>query len=201
MHKFYYLLSAFLILSCGTKPEPLQPLAEEMSTNRLQDSLAFELCKMFGGDQIIREPFISGGKVNWDYIHQLDTLSFNKAISFIKNNGYSTASLVGNENYQHECVSASLNAILLHSPHLIVNNRQHFELLLNEADKGNLDREIFAAILDKGYLMQKKYKYVIYGTKAFGMPCRDIKDRTNTARAEIGLPPLADSLFVDCSAK
>ena len=198
MYKIYCLLLAFLILSCGTKYEPGNEIGREISGKRIQDSLAFELCKMFGGDQIIREPFQTGGKINWAYIQQLDTLSFNKAISFIKKYGYPTESLVGKQNYEHECVAASFVSILLHSPHLIVNNKEHFDLLLNEVNKGNLDKEFFAVVLDKGYLMQKKYKYVLYGTEAFGMPCSDIKERTNKARAEIGLQPLADSLFVDC---
>lgn len=164
----------------------------------VQDSLAFELCKIYGFDQGIRD---YGLKVNRkELMPKGDSLSFNKVVLFLEKNGYPNEALLGEKNIQQECVSAAFTAVLLHNPHRLVNEAKYFDLFLKEVRKGNLDAAFFATILDKYYWARstnKTNRRVFYGSQ-FGKPCIQTKEATNKARIEIGLEPLEDNGFVDC---
>ena len=193
----------FFVCSCVTIKTDAT-VSDVMNNNELnvsttlQDSLALELCQIYGSDQGLREPYATGGKLNWGYIQQIDTINFKKIVAFVKDNGFPTRELLGEKNYKHECVQAAATAVLLHTPHIIVKNKEYFELFLNEVKKGNLKAETYATILDKYYWTKRGNNHrVLYGSQ-FGMPCKNMREESNKARAEIGLPPLDDSLFVDC---
>lgn len=191
----------FLVYSCITiKAENITTDGKSIKTvnTKLQDSLAFELCKLYGSDQGLRDPYIYGGKVGWAYVQKIDSINFKKLVAFVKDNGFPTKKLLGEKNYSHECVEAAAIAILLHTPHILVKDKEYFNVFLNEVKKGNLKAEMYATILDKYYWVKKGNNHrVLYGSQ-FGMPCKAMREESNKARAEIGLAPLADSLFVDC---
>lgn len=164
----------------------------------VQDSLAFELCKIYGSDQGIRDFSLNFNRT--EIMPKMDTLSFNKIVSFLIINGYPNKALLGERNMKHECVEAAFVAVLLHNPHRLVNEQKYFDLFLNEVKKGNLDPGFYATILDKYYWAKSKNKEdrrVFYGSQ-FGKPCIQTKEATNKAREEIGLKPLEASGFVDC---
>lgn len=166
-----------------------------------QDSLAFEVCQMYGLDQGIR--LSEGFKDKSKFIQNIDTLNFKKVVAFVKANGFPNKALLGEKNFNYECVQGSFGAILLHNPHRLVNEQIYFDLFLNEVKKGNLKPDFFAAILDKYYWTiskNKKTRRVFYGS-GFGKPCIQTKEATNQARKEIGLKALKDDEFVDCAGE
>ena len=171
------------------------------STVSIQDSLAFELCKIYGFDQGIRDRSLSLAFTK--HSQEIDTLNFKKIVAFVKEHGYPTEKLLGERNMKHECVESSFVAVLLHNPHRLVNEKLYYDLFLEEVKKGNMSADFFAAVLDKYYWMKSKNKEnrrVFYGS-AFGQPCIQTKKETNKARIEIGLKPLIDSEFVDCAGE
>lgn len=173
----------------------------DLTLERKQDSLAFELCQIYGLDQGIRNDFLWREHINFGNVHlAIDTLSFDRIISFIEKNGYPSKRLLGEKNTKNECVEGAAFAVLLHNPHRMVNEQKYFDLFLNEVKKGNLKAEGLALILDKYYWLRSKNKEtrrVFYGSQ-FGKPCIQTKEATNKARIEIGLAALEDSGFVDC---
>lgn len=163
-----------------------------------QDSLAFELCKIYGFDQGIRDTELKFNKR--ELMPKIDSLTFDKIVAFVRSNGYPTEVLLGERNMGHECVEAAVPAVLLHNPHRLVKDKSNFELFLNEVKRGNLDKDFFASVLDKYYWINspnKKQRRVFYGSQ-FGKPCIQTKEATNKARVEIGLEALADDGFIDC---
>lgn len=170
----------------------------DLTLERKQDSLAFELCQIYGLDQGIRDSRIRFDKRG--IMSSVDTLSFIRIVNFVVMNGFPTEELVGKRNYSQECVAMAFPAVLLHNPKRIVNEQKYFDLFFNEVKKGNLQAEYFASILDKYYWgnsKNKKNRRVFYGSQ-FGKPCIQTKEATNKARIEIGLEALEDSGFVDC---
>ena len=166
-------------------------------SENLKDSLSFELCQMYGLDQGVR--LSSGFQGKWNFIHSVDSLNFEKAVNFIEKFGYPTEKLVGAKNYQYECVSSAFKAIFLHNPVRITQEEKYFNLLLNEVNKGNLERELFASMLDKYYWLKKgNNRHVLYGSE-FGKPCIQTKELTNSSRKKIGLLPLQDHEFLNCN--
>ncbi len=189
----------FVIFSCGGLKKSEVANNREFCNNlaHFQDSLAFKLCQMYGLDQGVR--LSTGAEGKWSFILPVDSLNFNQAIDFIKIHGYPTEELVGKTNFSHECVQLSFTAIMLHNPSRIVNDKNNFQLLLAEVNKGNLDRKMFANMLDKYYWLKRGNNHrVLYGSD-FGKPCLETKNETNAARAEIGLEPLEDSEFTNCN--
>lgn len=173
------------------------PTAKAQETFR-QDSLAFELCRIYGFDQGIRDTGLNFNKR--ELMPKIDSLTFDKVMAFVRANGYPTEALLGERNMNHECVEAAVPAVLLHNPHRLVKDRKNFDLFFNEVKKGNLDKDFFVAVLDKYYWINspnKKQRRVFYGSQ-FGKPCIQTKESTNKARIEIGLEPLADEDFIDC---
>lgn len=165
--------------------------------SKLKDSLAYELCQIYGFDQGIRDFSLDFNKR--EIMPKIDTLNFNRVVSFVEKNGFPTRKLLG-DNIDIECVGSAVTAVLLHNPHRLVNEQKYFELFLNEVKKGNLQADFFATILDKYYWAHsknKETKRVFYGSQ-FGKPCIQTKEATNQARIEIGLVVLKDDEFVDC---
>lgn len=187
---------SIITISCSKKHSFQKSTTKD--TTFIQDSLAFELCKIYGFDQGIRDNNLKVDRRG--LMSSVDTLSFNKIVAFLQKNGYPSKELVGEKNLQQECVVAAFTAVLLHNPHRLVNEQKYFDLFLNEVKKGSIDASFFATILDKYYWAKSKNKEnrrVFYGSQ-FGKPCIQTKEATNKARIEIGLTPLDDEGFVDC---
>lgn len=202
MKKFIYLACTILMLSCNSNGNNNLGLkAQKANTvqTSLQDSLAFKLCEMYGLDQGIRKREIYS-QLNKKLSVKIDSLNFFALFDIIKKHGYPNKKLLGEDNLTQDCVAGAPKAILLHNPYRLLSDRPKIKLLVKEADKGNLDREFIATVLDKYFWWKSGGKEVLYGS-AFGMPCISTKAKTNILRKEIGLLPLADSLFIDCSKK
>ncbi len=172
------------------------------SKKMLQDSLAFELCKIYGSDQGIRDMKLITRKETGAVAFSpfLDSVNFYKILDFVKENGIPRKELLGEENFYHECVELSYVAVLLHTPHMLINNKEYLDVFLNEVDKGNMKRTFLADILDKHYWVRRDEfgnKKLLYGSQ-FGKPCRKYRHESDSARAVIGLLPLPDSSFIDC---
>lgn len=203
IYRITFLLVALTLListaSCKSVAIQKQQTAEiDLRLERKQDSLAFELCQIYGLDQGIRDSRITFNKA--EIMSSIDTLSFIRIVNFVVMNGFPTEELVGKRNYSQECVVLSFPAVLLHNPKRLVNEQKYFDLFLNEVKKGNLQAEYYAMILDKYYWGNSKNKTtrrVFYGSQ-FGKPCIQTKEATNKARIEIGLEALEDDGFVDC---
>ena len=190
------MLFLILVFGCKTKSNTSETARDR--SDFIKDSLAFELCKIYGSDQGIRDFGLSFNRK--EIMPKVDTLNFNRIVSFLTQNGYPSNDLLGEKNMQHECVEAAFTAVLLHNPHRLVNEQKYFDLFLNEVKKGNLQPDFFATILDKYYWAKstnKENRRVFYGSQ-FGKPCIQTKEATNKARVEIGLEPLANDGFVDC---
>ncbi|MGL2999624.1 hypothetical protein [Flavobacterium sp. RSSB_23] len=188
-----------ILLSCSNSK--FTNLNTSKSIQSKQDSLAFEVCQMYGLDQGIRLP--EGFKDKSKLVQNIDSFSFKKVVAFVKINGFPTKALLGEKNFNYECVQGAFGAILLHNPHRIVNEQIHFDLFLNEVKKGNMKPNFLAAVIDKYYWTiskNKKTRRVFYGSE-FGKPCIQTKEATNKARKEIGLKALKDDEFVDCAGE
>jgi hypothetical protein len=159
-----------------------------------KDSLAFELCQIYGLDQGIRES--KGFKNKMKLIQSVDSFNFYRMVEFIECNGFPNEELLGIENYQNECVQGALAVILLHNPHFLINDTTYMQFFLDYVNSEELKEETFLSILDKYYWVNNGGE-VLYGSK-FGMPCISIKEKTNSARRKLGIQPLADSLFQIC---
>jgi hypothetical protein len=169
--------------------------------NYVKDSLAFELCQIYGLDQGIRNPKLIFNDLQLS--QKVDTLNFLKIVEFVEKNGYPRKELLGEKNMKNECVSGSAFTVLLHNPHRLVIENKYFDLFLNEVKKGNIKPDFFATILDKYYWTKSKNKEtrrVFYGSQ-FGKPCIQTKEATNKARLEIGLKSLKDTDFLDCAGE
>lgn len=204
IYRLTFILVVLLIFigatSCkgvATQRQDITPLTINVSVERVQDSLAFELCQIYGLDQGIRLSEGFPGKMK--LVTVVDTLNFNKIVDFVIKHGFPTKRLLGEKNAGFECVQSAF-PVLLHNPHRLVNEQKYFDLFLNEVKKGNLKAEGLALILDKYYWLRSKNKEtrrVFYGSQ-FGKPCIQTKEATNKARIEIGLATLEDDGFVDC---
>ncbi len=160
-------------------------------TSSMQDSLAFELCQMFGSDQGLRDSLLR-------YDTELDSVNFYKMIRFVKKYGYPNMKLLG-DNIKYECVYAAPVVIFLHTPWLIVYNKEYSDLLLEEVKKGNLNQELFNCIIDKYYLAKRGNNFRVYMGSAFGKPCLEDRAKSDSIRAIYGLLPLKEEDFKDCS--
>ncbi|MFD2907344.1 hypothetical protein ACFSX9_01210 [Flavobacterium ardleyense] len=190
------------LLGCKSKSElTYTTINHNFEKNDIQDSLAFELCQIYGFDQGIRDFNLKFNKR--EVMPAIDSLNFAKVANFVKSYGFPTEELVGEKNLDRECVLMAVPAVLLHNPHRLVNEEQYFNLFFNEVKKNNIEPSFFASILDKYYWVNsknKKTRRVFYGSE-FGKPCLQTKEATNKARIEIGLKPLQDNGFVDCEGE
>jgi len=198
----YAVLSVLILISifgCKARLKGTDSLTDNLIGRK--DSLAFELCQIFGSDQGVR--LSEGFPDKMKLIQSIDTFNFNRVTDFVRKNGFPTEKLLGSKYIKVECVQSCVYSVLLHNPHRLVNEKEHFDLFLNEVKKGNLEANFFATILDKYYWTKstnKENRRVFYGSQ-FGKPCIQTKEATNKARVEIGLKPLADDGFVDCGGE
>ncbi len=171
---------------------------QQIYANKKQDSLAFELCQIYGLDQGVRR---SKGMPNkWRFIHPIDSMNFFKILDFTKTHGFPNKELLGEQNFSHECVQAAAYAVLLHMPHMLINNKEYLDVFVNEMNDGNLREENLILFLDKYYYFKKDQfgnRKLLYGSQ-FGKPCKKYRKQSDSVRAIIGLKPLPDSLFIDC---
>ena len=193
--KYKQIKMSFLLLSVVSFSIAGQIKPQKLVSNR--DSLAFELCQLYGSDQSLRN--IGNDK---SYISsKLDSINFSKIITFIGKYGFPSESLLGVENMKYECVEAAAIAILLHSPQKVVTP-EIYALLKSEVIAGNLKPTTFSYFLDKYYVYYKKYS--LFGSRFMSdTPCKGVrlkdKNIVNKARMDIGLEALPDSAFVNCT--
>lgn len=197
IYKFILYIS-LTIFSCSKN------ITENKLSNQnkhIQDSLAFELCRIYGSDQGIRDIKLLKKRVGaLKFSPHLDSINFYKILNFTKNYGYPNRNLLGEDNFSYECVQAAAGAVLLHTPYMLVNNKEYLDMFLNEVEKGHMKRETLALILDKYYLIRRdEYgnRKLLYGSQ-FGKPCKMYRRQSDSVRAIIGLKPLPDSLFINC---
>lgn len=191
------ILLSFLLIGCDFKliKDEGKVLSDDMMLIEQQDSLAFELCEIYGLDQGIRQRGILEHIINTDAGKAIEQYNFEKIIDFIVKYGYPTERIVGKRNYEMECVNSAAWAVLLHNPKKVREN--HLDLLLDEVNKGNMTYENIANILDKEIWANSRGEDVLYGSD-FGMPCSFQKEETQAARKKAGLPPLDEALFENC---
>lgn len=91
MKPFTILFLCIILFSCNKKEE--KNFHNPSTDKNIQDSLAFELCTMFGLDQGIRDMEIFSLLGNTS--RNIDSLSFNRLVKFIKTYGYPNKQLVG----------------------------------------------------------------------------------------------------------
>ena len=205
-HSFIILVMMTLVISCNDNKDQSQPVSisdkkehfksAEINTF-LKDSLAYELCQIYGLDQGMRK---SGGFENKMLLVQsVDSFNFKRIIKFIKENGLPNKELLGKERYSQECVQGAFGAVMLHNPHMIVNNEEYLDFFVDLVESDELESQTLALILDKYYWAKSGGKSVLYGSQ-FGKPCLETKEQTNIARQKIGLKPLEDLEFQDCSS-
>ena len=191
----FILFAASLGLSFGIKGKASDIEKSEYvsdSIEAIQDSLAFELAQIYGLDQGVRTS--KGFKNKMRLIQCVDSLNFYRIFEFVKTHGMPSDKLLGKNNYKRECVQSAFFAVMLHNPHMLVNNEEYLNFFADLVKKGELREGILLTILDK-YYWAKNSRRVLYGSQ-FGMPHIDDKEKTNKARVEIGVKPLPDSLFI-----
>ncbi len=196
MRRFLIVIFSMLLLACNENRKIVSSNQNEKLNIETQDSLAFELCSLFGFDQGIRDREIIMD-LNRDLGAKIDLMNFEKFITIVQKYGYPNEQLLGKRNWAQTCVSSSGTAIMLHNPSKIIYRTKYFDLFLSEVNKGNMDREFFATVLDKYYWSKSRGQKVMYGSQ-FGVPCMETKDETNKLRKEIGLEPLKDNEFKVC---
>lgn len=160
----------------------------------IQDSLALELCQIYGLDQGIRQMGLGGGKRDI----KIDSVNFVKMLGIIEQYGFPCEKTLG-EYFRGECVTMAAIAVMLHNPHRIVSDKKAFDLLLREVNRGNLSAKVFANFLDKYYFMKtlNTTRKVYYGSQ-WGKPCIEDRAVSDSLRREIGLPPLREEDFKNC---
>lgn len=197
---FIWVSIVFLIACSHDKKEN----TTHFERDKEKDSLAFELCKIYGSDQGIRDmKLITRKEIGALRLSPyLDSINFFKILDFTKKYGYPTKKLLGEKNASYECVIAAPTAVLLHTPHMLVNNKEYLDVFIEETKKGNLDKETLALFLDKYYVIRRDKqgnRRLLYGSQ-FGKPCIKYRRQSDSVRAVIGLEPLPDSSFVKCKS-
>src|SRR5690606_6675459 len=150
--KYYLpvLIFIFTLTNCTAPKNVKSPHSDLSAQKNLQDSLAFELCQLYGLDQGVRSPITEGKRISWQAVQYTDTITFNKLLAFVKDNGFPREELLG-ENYKRECVQAAAGSVLLHNPHMLINNKEYKNIFINQVRKGNLPAGFLATVLDKYY--------------------------------------------------
>jgi hypothetical protein len=205
MKQHTIILTAFIFILLNRCAVPKEMDSCQERSTKLQDSLAFMLCEIYGSDQGIRDRKLLSkpGLRALEITPYYDSINFYKVLDFVKTNGFPTEKLLGKENYKHECVQAACFAVLLHTPHMLVHNREYLDVFLKEVDKGNMKMDALLIILDKYYVMRRDdfgNRMLLYGSQ-FGKPCKRYKHKSDSVRALIGLTPLPETEFVECKAK
>lgn len=163
-----------------------------------QNRLAFELSQLYAIDQTIRSSDYM--KVIGKNMVAIDSLNFEKFISFVKENGFPNKKMVGDINWAQESVGAVGFVYMVHNPKKVA--KKYYELFKSEIDKGNLNPELFAYALDRYFVSSEGRSYFNTPYKAWASAngvCLQDKEKSNNLRLDIGLEPLPDSVFIDCS--
>jgi hypothetical protein len=202
-----FLLVFFLSIFCV--PSFAQKNTETSIDVNIQDSLAFELCKIYALDQGIHNALLWKESQEMENAIgltsiKIDSVLFDQLISFIKIHGYPNKELVGSRNYKYECVQAAAGVVLLHNPRRLLTP-EVYNLLKNEAKKGNMPASFLEIYLDKYYVFYQKkslynsqFKFMLKTNKGV---CREDKALSDSLRVDIGLQPLPDSVFVNCKCE
>lgn len=164
-----------------------------------QDSLAFELCQLYAIDQTIRNPdYIK--VLGMERMVKVDSLNFEKFISFVRQNGFPNEKMVGSNNWERECVCALGFIYLVHNPKKVAV--EYYDLFKAELDSGNLNPELLAYALDRYYVSYEGRSYFNTPYKAWTNAngvCIGDKVKSDSLRSSIRLKPLAEFEFIDCS--
>ncbi len=178
-------------------------------SQKVRDSLAIELTQIFALDQGLRNLYsnksvcdqhegLRGHVAN--VILVVDSLNLVKMMDIISTYGYPSEELLG-DHYQNTYVKMAEKVVFLHAPFSLFKE-DIYPVLRQEAREGRLDPETLASYLDKYYvtfhrktLYDSVFKNMI---KVKGV-CREDKALSDSLRLDIGLPVLADSLFIDCT--
>ncbi|MDR1092003.1 MAG: hypothetical protein LBL79_13085 [Prevotella sp.] len=163
-----------------------------------QNTLAFDLCQLSAIDQTIRTTeYFDILKKEWA---KADSLNFNKFIEFVKENGFPNEKLVGEENWTQGCVKMAGFIYLVHNPKRVAG--KFYNLFKDEVDKGNLSPTMFSYALDRYYVSVEGRSYFDtpykVWTTANGV-CLQDRAKSDSLRASIGLEPLPESAFINCS--
>lgn len=180
---------AIFLTACRTNKYKIATI----ENSQIKDSLAKELCQIYGFDQGIRLYGVGGAK----NMQKIDSINYLKIVSFIKDNGFPSKNTLG-EFYKGECVELAAIAVLLHNPQRVVKNKLDFELLYNEVKNQNISMDNFILILDRYYILKKGNNQRLYYGSQLGMPCIQDKKISDSLRANIGLSPLKLEQFKDC---
>ncbi len=170
---------------------------QELTTSQ-QDSLAFELCQLYAIDQTIRNSDYM--EILKERIIKFDSLNFDKFISFVKKNGFPNKKMVGEKNWEQQCVSSTGFIYLVHNPTKIA--KEYYDLFMSEVNKGNLSPLMFSYALDRHYVSTEGRSYYDTPYKAWTSAsgvCLQDKAKSDSLRIGIGLPPLPESECIDCS--
>jgi hypothetical protein len=84
-------------------------------------------------------------------------------VAFVRKNGYPNKNLLGELYKNNECVHAAAGVILLHNSHRLVNEKEFFDLFINEVKIGNMKKEMFILTIDKYYWARSHGANVLYG--------------------------------------
>ncbi len=189
---FSCLLWLMLIDALGQQKESIS----QHCIQNIQDSIALELCQIYGLDQGIRQRNIGCGPK----ATLIDSTNFIKIIDIIDKYGFPSKNTLG-EYFRGECVQMAAVAVMLHNPHKIAKDKKILNLLVREYKKGNLIERLLYSFIDKYYFMKTfdTTKKVYYGPSSWGKPCIEDRAISDSLRNEIGLPPLKDEDFKDCS--
>lgn len=132
--RLFIFLVLFSVYGCSSSSQLKKSEQEHtVKQNQIKDSLAFELCQIYGSDQGIRDFSLKFDK--GEAMLALDTLNFNKVVAFVTANGFPTHKLLGIENFDKECVALAVPAVLLHNPNRLVKEKKYFDLFFNEVKK------------------------------------------------------------------
>jgi len=118
----------FYKLGLSDNNEISYPTSEKIER---QDSLAFELAQIYGLNQGMRTSKGFNNKMR--LIQCVDSSNFYRIFEFIKTHGMPSEKLLGKKNHKRECVPSAFFAVMLHNPHMLVNNEEYLNFFINLA--------------------------------------------------------------------
>lgn len=159
------------------------------------DSTVITLAEIWSLDQGVRSDVSLYLENSREFNLRIDSICFDKAIECIRNFGWVTD--LGKYNSTHGYLLQALTAVMLHSPHRLMDG-DVYSLLRTESEAGRLHPEALALFLDRYYVIYQKRS--LYGSdfrKFLQPPALNPEDRplSDSLRRDIGLSPLPDSLF------
>lgn len=162
------------------------------------DSLALKVIEIFALDQGIRDSAINISSRKCKTVSQVDSICFNKAITFIEKYGWPTKKMLGKyKNY--EPARMGFIPIMLHHPDKMNDPKVH-GILVNEVRKGHLSPELCAMFFDK-YWVCYEHKSMYNSSFKAWTKCngvlREDRKKSDELMKELGLDVLPESDFVD----